>query len=155
MTLKICILCFLILVSANVQSQTLLNADSAHIKKEMLSRGGKFSRNRIECDFQMPGCYHNISYKFVGSILSPGDIVAMIFFVNNQNKCFKYLTTYTNDLYISKLKEIFNRPNSGLRQVKDSLKWKNIKDRYIIEILPRIPINNKISPIFVVSIENE
>jgi len=143
MILKIYIFTLLLLGGITAKSQILLNADSSQIKKQLLSQGGRLRVNAVEDGIAFPGYYHILLFKFSESAFEKNGIVLMTFYLTLKNKCFDYRVSYVDDHYLGKLKETFNKPESGLNQVDNRLEWIDPVKKYVIKIWPGIPVNGK------------
>jgi len=154
MKLKVCLFLLVFFRIVSAKSQILLDADSAKIKAEMDLQGGKFVFNRMQEDLETSKYCYVILYKFPPKIVLEKGIVHVAYYLTPDNKCYKYFVTYYNDsLYVPKLTDSFDKPNTGLKRLKDSLTWINSNKNYRLSILPRIPINGKIIPPFILEIE--
>jgi hypothetical protein len=143
-----------ILIGIKAECQTFLNMDSSKIKKVIINNGGIQLRTRLAYnDVGRSGEYYLMMFRFSKSALNSNGINLMTFYLTKKNKCYKYLTSYVNtNYYHNKVAENFNQPNSGLKKVKDSLKWVNSSKRYIVNVLPNLVVNQLT---FMVEIKNE
>ena len=132
-----------------------LNSDSAQIKRQILSQGGRLRISALEDGQEFPGYYHILIFKFSESSIRKNGIHLTTFFLTTKNKCFAYTVSYADTSYIAKLKNTFNQTNSGMKQVGNRLMWINPVKKYIVKVLPNIPVNGKIAPVFDLEIKNE
>jgi len=153
--LKLSLFLLLFLPGITVKSQVLLNSDSAQIKRQILSQGGRLRISALEDGQEFPGYYHILIFKFSESSIRKNGIHLTTFFLTTKNKCFAYTVSYADTSYIAKLKNTFNQTNSGMKQVGNRLMWINPVKKYIVKVLPNIPVNGKIAPVFDLEIKNE
>src|ERR1700733_6672738 len=157
MNAKTLLLLILITSAAVSKAQTLLNLDSAKIKKSMLSRGGILRGHKktvVKEIGNYAGEYYLDVYTFPPSAQRRDGIYMTAFFISLNNKCFAYKAYYLEQPYKGELIKKLNKPNSRLKQIRYHQKWLNLQAHYSMEILKNIPVNGKIAPVFTLEVKN-
>jgi hypothetical protein len=155
MALKTFLIVLLTALGLFAKSQTLLNADSTRIKKQMLSQGAIKRHNVLTHHWYDKSTQHyEIDYDFPPSLIKKNGASLIVFYLTPENKCFKYLLYYYGYNHTKQLYAKFDDPNSGLKQVKGKLEWIDLKKNYKISVLTSLPVNGRIADTFILQYEN-
>jgi len=115
-------------------------------------KGGKLRISRLESDYEIPGTYRTMIFKFSKSALYTHGINLMTFYLNGQNKCFKYIVSYVDGIYKNKVKDQFDH-SPGFKKIRDSLKWINPVQKYVATVLPTTDASGAPSPLFLLEVK--
>ena len=137
--LKCILLAIINLVWLNVKGQNLLGADSTKIRKIMLEQGASQNRSHIQENIAFQGRYYVIHFTFHNEKAHNG-ILYKEFYLTLNNKCVKYDVFYHGEEWVNKLRDSLNTSSTGLKQVKDSLKWISSDNSYYVYIFKSITI---------------
>jgi len=142
---------FLLLISKGftVKSQTLLNADSSQIRKELNLRGVGLKKSYIERDLELKGYYRKMIFQFPIPPEGNSCLMKITFYLTLKNKCFKYDEAYWGKDIVDKRIREFNKPTSGLTQVKGSLKWINPGEGFEVNLFSKRIGKNKFVSMYI------
>ena len=145
---------FLLIVSGQgVKSQTLLNADSSKILKEVKLKGGGLFKSFIEKNIEIKGRYKKIVFHY--QLPSEGNtcLLKTTFYLTLDNKCFKYYEDYWGEKLADKKLDELKRYYPGLKRIKNELKWRDIGNRFEIDLIPERIGNNKFASAYLLEVK--
>jgi hypothetical protein len=139
----------LIVTGLRVKSQTLLNANFSKIRKEVESQGGGLTKGFIEKNIEMNGRYKKVVVQYPLSPEGNSCLMKTTFCLTLKNKCFKYYEDYWGeDIATQKIDEI-KKYYSGLKRVKNELKWIDNERAFEVNLIPKRIGNNKFASVYI------
>jgi hypothetical protein len=150
MSSKSFLLLFILIINGlRLKSQTLLNADSFKIKKEVELQGGRLTKSFTEKSIEMNERYKKVVFQYPMPPEGNSCLMKTTFCLTLKNKCFKYYEEYWGeDIAVQKIDEL-KKYYSGLRRVKNELKWIDNEKVFEVNLIPKIVGNKKFASVYI------
>jgi hypothetical protein len=150
---RLLFLLLLIIIGRGVKSQTLLNAGSAQIMKEVKLKGGGLYKSSIEKSQELKGRYKKIVFHYPLPPEGNACLLKTTFYLTFDNKCFKYYEDYWGEKLADQQLDELKRYYPNLRRVKNALKWIDNDNGFEVNLIPERIGNNKFASAYLLEVK--